>query len=139
MSYARRSTNDCRRIFNEYFHSVIVRPKSELAPAEELEPSNNSILNIKSIEITEARVRKRLKIIDVNKIAGSDVIHLLLIRHCADSLTIPVTFIFNFSFYGGSINKIRRRAFATPTPKDPVSQNIDSSTIDSSRSFVILV
>lgn len=129
MSFDGHKTSDCSRIcelFNNYFHSVFAQPKSDHVPTETLEHSNNSIVNISSIEITEVLVRKYLKTINVNKSAGPDGIHPLLIRHCADRLTTPVTFIFNLSFGSGCVPEIWKRAFVTPIPKGPVSQNVEN-------------
>jgi hypothetical protein len=125
--YKDQSVTDSREIcnlFNKYFNSVFVSADNSETIHTNVNP--NSHLNINTIKINSDIVFKQLKSVNVNKGAGADGIHPLLIHKCAKELTIPITYIFTQSLVSGTFPGRWKQALITPIPKnnrkDDVSQ-----------------
>ena len=82
-------------IFNDYFHSTFnVSSPFTLPPVNQLPTPNNQLSNI---HISKCDVYETLALIDTTKCTGWDNIHPRLLKHCAISLSTPVTTLFNLS------------------------------------------
>lgn len=102
--------------FNHYFHSVFILSSAERQPVSI--GSHQSVLDINSIDINTSRVLSELKHVNIQKGAGSDNIHPILIRTCAEELAEPLTIIFRASLASGVFPSKWKTALVTPIPKN---------------------
>ncbi|XP_047129531.1 uncharacterized protein LOC124809466 [Hydra vulgaris] len=87
--------NEIVEILNTQFQDVFTIENS----TEELPQIKNlGDIIIDAVSIDYFDVLSRLKHVDINKTYGVDSIHPLILKNCADSVTLPLTLIFKESF-----------------------------------------
>ncbi len=102
------------RIFNEFFHSTFSVSSFALPPLDEM-PTPSAQLS--SIIIDTSDVYQALTNLDPTKAAGCDAMPPRLLRHCATSLTDPVTHLFFTSLQTGTLPEEWIIHKITPVPK----------------------
>lgn len=108
--------NEICEAFNQYFNSVFISSENtEIAPEFD---NPHSILDISSVDITLKRVLKELETVNINKGSGSDNVHPIFIRECAEELAIPITIIFKTSIVTGVFPQKWKQSLVTPIPKN---------------------
>lgn len=112
-------------LFNEHFHSVFEKSSTSSIDLDNIPPVNNPVFDMGTIFINKDLVYKYLKSINVNKGAGPDSIHPVIIKKCSANLCIPITLLFEKSIREGCVPSIWKRALVTPIPKGEVSNEIE--------------
>ncbi len=79
----------------------VVENSTELLKIEKM--NNGKFLDISGEDINQDDVFDRLKRLDVNKAMGPDNVHPHVLKHCAGSLTIPLSIIFQESIALGKL------------------------------------
>lgn len=129
MHYRNITTSDgvgiCN-LFSEHFQSVFEKSDQPSLIVSNLTPPSDTVFDISSIEVNQKIVLKYLKSVNVNKGAGPDKIHPLLIANCATTLVTPITILFSKSIAEGHVPEIWKKAWITPIPKGHVSHNIEN-------------
>lgn len=121
MSYEGNTANSTEQIcslFSEYFHSTflnqILNNSNDVVGGD---VSVESFQSLNFIEVSEEKVLKLLKTLDISVSAGPDDIPPLFITRCASSLVQPVVMLFRRSLSEGVVPKLWKAAFVTPIHK----------------------
>ena len=96
------SDSEKAEILNNFFSSVFTHD-DEHENAPQLETAAEDITPLCSIETTEEEVYKLLSSLDISKSAGPDGIHPRFLQELKDSLTTPITIIFNKSLQEATV------------------------------------
>ena len=96
--------------------------------------------SIDTVYFTQDRVRKALGNLDGNSSSGSDNLHPLLLKHCADHLAYPLLIIFCRSFSEGQLPTDWKSSLVTPIFKkgaryDPLNYRPISTTSVCAKTF----
>jgi hypothetical protein len=83
---------------NRYFSSIFTKEDRTNLPVKAPETEEK----LEKIEITEAKVLKKIKKLRPDSAAGPDGIHPKLLTECAESLALPLTLLFKKKFAGGT-------------------------------------
>ena len=107
--------NECKaELLNKFFQSVFtIEPENDSLPA--FNPRTDLVLD--KIIFNVETVKKYLQKINENKSQGSDSIHPKLLKETIDSITLPVTNIFNKSMEDSKLPKSWKTANITPIHK----------------------
>ena len=103
-------------MFNDYFNSVFIPETSQVSDASCADTALSAV-NISTVEITQNLVYKLFQQIDINKGAGFDNIHPILIRKLSKEFSIPITIIYRKSMLEGCFPAIWKKSLVTPIPK----------------------
>ena len=111
---------DTANCMNEFFHSIFNRSATLPSDVDDGVGPNLSHLTIDIHDVSEA-----LHSCNPTKAPGPDLIHSSLLRHCAESLALPLHTIFNKSLGESSLPDDWKDASITPIHKsgDPLSPN----------------
>ncbi|XP_061704785.1 uncharacterized protein LOC133516089 [Cydia pomonella] len=109
-------------LFNNYFSSVFVSGCNQ-SRLPSPQPSSPSV-DISSINITDNLVNKHLKNLCVNKGAGFDNIHPLLVSKLYAELAAPLAKLFRKSLSEGIVPSVWKQAIITPVHKGGDKHNI---------------
>ena len=88
------TSSDRAQLFNQYFHSVFIHFFYKLPLPTDL-PAVETVLstiNISSLDVFQTSCN-----LDPNKASGIDPINPALLKYCAESLTIPIQYLFTLS------------------------------------------
>jgi hypothetical protein len=100
-------------LFNSYFKSVFAEDDGAAYPA--LNTQLTEIL--RSFSISRLEVKSELESLNVHKAMGGDGLPAVVLKNCADELSIPLTIIFNRSIDEGFFPTIWKRALVVPIHK----------------------
>lgn len=120
MTFNDKSSTDAETIsnmFNDYFNSVFECHNTICSADPLVCGSNFSSISLSSVEITQCAVAKSFKQVDINKGAGFDNVHPIVIRKLCNELSVPLAIIYNKSISEGCFPTIWKRALVTPIPK----------------------
>lgn len=105
--------------FNDYFHSVFISSNDST-----LDHSSGSVADIDSVKIDEKCVLSELRKLNIYTSAGSDGIHPLFIKQCANEILVPLLYIYRFSLLSGNFPSVWKKALITPIPKTSQSNDV---------------
>ncbi|CAF4761859.1 unnamed protein product [Pieris macdunnoughi] len=126
LQYGNHSSGDgdvISNMFSDYFYSNFLEPS---AVNNNSPPINTQTVpegaacfgtDIGSIEINRDEVYRFLKHVDLNKSPGPDNIPPVFIVNCADSLTLPLSILFQLSLTSGVVPTLWKSAYITPVLK----------------------
>lgn len=117
MTYDGETSTDGEAItnmFNDYFHSVFSLPDTNHTTVNIDVVPDTSVVNLSTINVSEELVMKHLRNTDVNKGAGVDEVHPLLINKLAKVLTVPITKLYKKSLSEGCFPNVWKQALITP-------------------------
>lgn len=109
--------------FSSYFLSTFLSANytdvSNFGSIEPIETSNvsQSQASINSIHVNKLEVSKILSNLDPSKSAGPDHLHSILLIKCAETISIPISILFERSCTEGSFPALWKSAFVTPIHK----------------------
>jgi len=107
-------SNDTEKItemFAKYYESVYSPPFQY--DANHFKHIQEDIISITDLQIEANDLKKEMKLLNVNKGAGPDGIPPLFLRNTADSLSIPLLEIYNFSLANGCFPKEWKCSYIT--------------------------
>ena len=110
-------------LFNEFFNSTLTTSTYVLPPVSSL-PAPSSFLC--DISFSEAEVYEILTHLNPTKAGGCDEIHPLVLKHCSDILSAPLSLHFNVSISLGSIPQEWKIHKVRPIPKGGDSLKISN-------------
>ena len=117
----RNNQQDQAELFNEYFADQF----SEGSNYDiDIDFSNDSAeLNV---DFSHQRIRSLLKKVNVNKAAGPDSIHGKILKHCACSISYPLSLIFKISYNTGHIPNDWKLANVVPVHKKNSKASVEN-------------
>jgi hypothetical protein len=105
-------------LFNEYFNSVFVPVNSHSRSVIDCDHCYaEGSVDVSQVNFTCNTVRKYFKTTNINKGAGVDGVHPLLISRLSRELSAPMTIIYRKSLKEGCYPQIWKKAIITPIPK----------------------
>ena len=106
-----KNDQDKANVFNHYFYSVFTQ--EDLAGLDSLRQSlDYHSPVISSVDFTPSIVHDYLLSLDVSKACGPDLIPAYLLKHCAEEVSSPLSYLFSKSMSTGTL------------PRDWVSANV---------------
>lgn len=122
---------DCRangfresaNLFAEFFSTVY---SNDQCDAAESTPNNPRHLHLPVLEVSARDVSTALATLDASKGAGPDHLPPVFFKHCAPSLTLPVSIIFNKSLSNGVFPDVWKIASIVPIHKSGGIHNVQN-------------
>ena len=106
--------NDKANILNQYFiEQTVIEEKNATLPTTLPLPAHK----FDSITVTPDDVESTLKTLKLGKAAGPDAINNRILKELADSLSLPLSDIFNYSLSSGKLPSVWKLANVTPIHK----------------------
>ena len=102
--------HDKAEVLNQQFSSVFTREDLTNIPEFEPHPCTSFLENI---AITPNEVKKKLSKLRTDKSCGPDEVHPLLLNNLAETMSIPLSIIFNSSIQSGIVPKIWKQGIVT--------------------------
>jgi hypothetical protein len=102
--------------FNKYFHSVFVSTAQNYNTFHIENDQFN--VDLGTIYLDTKVIHKALNNVNINKGAGYDEIHPILISRCSDELVSPIFIIFKKSIDTGTFPTMWKKSLVTPIPKN---------------------
>lgn len=132
MNHKQRSSSNIKEIvdmFADFFKDVF-----EPGISDEQIPEFNSDINLQlsNIKINLTDITNYIKTLEPKLSSGPDQIPPILIKNCADSLSIPLYMLFNKSLSTGNFPKLWKKSYLTP-----IFKSGDKSSIDNYRPICI--
>ena len=123
----RTNMKDQADIFNTYFHDQFSSPSSYTI---DIDFSNDKSSNL---DFSPSRVYGLLRKVNTSKAAGSDGLHVNVLKHCASSLALPLSLLFTLSYKPGQIPSEWKKADIVPVHKKG-----DKSEVENYRPISLL-
>ena len=101
---------DKAEVLNKHFSSVFTREDLTNIPEFEPHPCTSFLENI---VIKPNEVKKKLSKLRTDKSCGPDEVHPLLLNNLAETMSIPLSIIFNSSIQSGIVPKIWKQGIVT--------------------------
>ena len=106
--------NDKANILNQYFiEQTVIEEENATLPTTLPLPAHK----FDSITVTPDDVESTLKTLKLGKAAGPDAINNRILKELADSLSLPLSDIFNYSLSSGKLPSVWKLANVTPIHK----------------------
>ena len=110
-----KSDEETANVLNDFFTSVYTKEPDAVLP--EFEDKLDEIGHVTDVNITEEKVRSKLKQLKENKSPGPDAIHPRVLKECCDEFAKPLCLLFRKSLDEGNLPLDWKEANVTPIHK----------------------
>ena len=110
-----KSDEETATVLNDFFTSVYTKEPDAVLP--EFEDKLDEIGHVTDVNITEEKVRSKLKQLKENKSPGPDAIHPRVLKECFDEFAKPLCLLFRKSLDEGNLPLDRKEVNVTPIHK----------------------
>lgn len=111
------NSQDIANLFLKHFSGVYNKPSNNSSQIQHNFSDNSFVNNLSKIYITHESITQKLKVLNIHKGAGTDGIPPLFFRKCADTLSMPLFILFNWSLESGIFPMRWKSAMIIPVPK----------------------